>query len=209
MISRIHISAIILIAAAVWGVALILSGVPVAVEWFRPFSIVVGVLMIVLATAEKWLWRFSLLRPWLFNMTDLNGTWKVVIHPTSPKSSPEEVIAYMVIRQTLSTISLRLFTAESYSETLSAQVVRCDDGTCNLAAVYKNTSRLNVRRKSPLHHGALLLNVQGDPPRSLAGQYWTDRLSQGELVLSMRHSVLAHSFDEASTLVAGTEGQSE
>jgi hypothetical protein len=93
-------------------------------------------------------------------MPDLNGTWKVAIHPTAPETSPEKVIAYMVIRQTFSTVSLRLFTAESHSETLSARVVRCDDGTCNLAAVYRNTPRLQARDRSPLHHGALLLNVQ-------------------------------------------------
>ena len=206
VISRLHISGILLIAAGVWGVALILAGVPVTAAWFRPFSVVVGVLVLVLSIADRWLWRLRWLRPWLFNMPDLNGTWKVVIHPTAPESSPHEVIAYMVIRQTFSTVSLRLFTAESHSETLSARVVRCDDGTCNLAAVYRNTPRLQVRERSPLHHGALLLNVQGDPPESLAGQYWTDRLSQGELVLSARSAALAHSFDQATRLTAAEEG---
>ena len=180
--------------------------VPVTAAWFRPFSVAVGVVVLVLSIADKWLWRLRWLRPWLFNMPDLNGTWKVVIRPTAPESSPREVIAYMVIRQTFSTVSLRLFTAESNSETLSARVVRCDDGTCNVAAVYRNTPRLQVRERSPLHHGALLLNVQGDHPESLAGQYWTDRLSQGELVLSARSPALAHSFDQAMRLTAAAEG---
>ena len=205
MISRLHISTILLIAAGVWGVALILAGVAVTANWFKPFSVVVGVLVLVLSIADKWLWRLRWLRPWLFNMPDLNGTWKVVIHPTAPEPPHDEVMAYMVIRQTFSTVSLRLFTAESHSETLSARVVRCDDGTCNVAAVYRNTPRLRVRERSPLHHGALLLNVQGDPPESLAGQYWTDRLSQGELVLSARSSALAHSFDQATKLTAAEE----
>lgn len=204
--SRLHISAILFIAAGVWGVALIVAGFPVNADWFKPFSVVVGVLVLVLSIADRWLWRLRWLRPWLFNMPDLNGTWKVVIHPTAPEPPHDEVIAYMVIRQTFSTVSLRLFTAESHSETLSARVVRCDDGTCNLAAVYRNTPRLQVRQRSPLHHGALLLNVQGDPPESLAGQYWTDRLSQGELVLSARSPALADSFDQATRLTAGEEG---
>ncbi len=206
VISRLHISAILFVAAGVWGVALILAGFPVTAAWFKPFSVVVGVLVLVLSIADRWLWRLRWLRPWLFNMPDLNGTWKVVIHPTAPQSSPHEVIAYIVIRQTFSTISLRLFTAESHSETLSARVVRCDDGTCNVAAVYRNTPRLQVRERSTLHHGALLLNVQGDPPESLAGQYWTDRLSQGDLVLSARISALAHSFDQAVKLTAAEGG---
>jgi len=179
---------------------LFFAGVPVTATWFRPFSIVTGVLVLVLSVADKWLWRIRWLRPWLFNMPDLNGTWKVAIHPTAPEALPSEVSAYMVIRQSFSSISLRLFTSESQSETLTARVVKCDDGTCNVAAVYLNTPRLQVRERSPLHHGALLLNVQGDPPESLAGQYWTDRLSQGELVLSARSSVKAHSFDQAKKL---------
>lgn len=202
MISRLQISAILLIAAVVWGFALILAGFPVTAAWFKPFSFVVGVLVLVLSVAERWLWRFGWLRPWLFNMPDLHGTWKVVIHPTAPNPSAHEVIAYMVIRQTFSTISLRLFTAESHSETLSARVVRCGDGTCNVAALYRSTPRLQVRERSPLHHGALLLNVEGDPAESLAGQYWTDRLSQGELMLSARNPTLAQSFDQAARLTA-------
>lgn len=207
MISRLHISAMLLLAAGVWGVALILAGVAVTADWFKPFSVVVGVLVLVLSISDKWLWRLRWFRPWLFNMPDLNGTWKVIIRPTAPESSPQEVIAYMVIRQTFSTVSLRLFTAESQSETVSARVVRCDDGTCNVAAVYRNTPRLQVRERSSLYHGALLLNVQGEPPVALAGQYWTDRLSQGELVLSVRSPALAHSFDQATRLTAAEEGQ--
>lgn len=197
MISRLHISAILLIAAGVWGVALLLAGVPVTAAWFKPFSMVVGVLVLAMSAVERWLWRIRWLRPWLFNMPDLNGTWKVAIRPTSPESSPQNVSAYMVIRQSFSTISLRLLTPESHSETLSAHVVRRDDGTYGLAVVYLNTTRLQVRERSPLHSGALMLDVHGDPPDSLAGQYWTDRLSQGEIILSSRNSKLAHSFDEA------------
>lgn len=202
MISRLHISAILLVASGVWGVALLLAGVPVTAAWFKPFSIVVGALVLVLSVADKWLWRIRWLRPWLFNTPDLNGTWKVAIRPTAPESSPRKVGAYMVIRQTFSTISLRLLTAESRSETLSANVVRCDDGTYRLAAVYRNTTRLQVRERSPLHHGAFILDVHGGPPDSLAGQYWTDRFSQGELVLSDRNPKLAHSFEQAAKLSA-------
>lgn len=200
MISRLHLSAILVVAACVWGLGLLLAGVPVSAAWFKPFCVVVGVLVLVLSITDRWLWRLRWLRPWFFNMPDLNGTWKVAIHPTSPKSPRDDIVAYMVIRQTFSSVSLRLFTAESHSETLTARVVRCDDGTCNLAAVYRNTPRLEVREGSPLHHGALLLNVQGVPPESLAGQYWTDRMSQGEIVLSARVSRLAHSFDQAAAL---------
>lgn len=203
MISRIQISALLLVASAVWAGALILAGVQVTPDWFKPFSTVVGVLVLVLALAEKWLWRIRWLQPWLFNMPDIQGTWRVRIRPTGTAAAVEQINAFMVIRQSLSSISLRLFTAESNSEILAARVVPHDDGTFVVAGVYRNTPRLAVRDQSPLHHGALLLTVHGNPPESLAGEYWTDRNSQGEIVLSARTKTLAHSFDQAQRLTGG------
>jgi len=43
-------------------------------------------------------------------------------------------------------------------------------------------------------------HVHGDRPESLSGQYWTDRNSQGELVLTAKSKTLADSFDEAQRL---------
>lgn len=197
MISRIQLSAILLVVAGVWGASLILAGVQVKAEWLRPFSLVLGALVVVVALADRVLWQFRWLQPWLFHMPDLRGTWRVLMRRTGTPTPSSDIEAYMVIRQTLSSISLRLFTAESHSETLSAKVVRCDDGTCTLAGVYRNIPRLAVREGSPVHHGAILLSVQGEHPASLSGQYWTDRTSQGEIVLSDRQDELAHSFDEA------------
>lgn len=203
MISRIQLSALLLVAFAVWAGALILAGVQVSPEWFRPFSIVVGFLVLVLMLVDKWLWRIRWLQPWLFNMPDIQGTWRARIRPTGAGPAAGEIDAFMVIRQTLSAISLRLLTAESYSEILAAKIVRSDDGNFTVAGVYRNTPRLAVREKSPVHHGALLLTVQGNPPESLAGQYWTDRNSQGEISLSARTNILAHSLDQAQRLAGG------
>lgn len=200
MITRLQVSALLLGAAVIWGVSLIFAGIDVKPEFFKPFSTVVGVVVLLISLADRWIWRWRWLHPWLFNMPDIRGTWRVVIRPTAPASSPNEVEGYMVIRQTLSSLRIRLYTAESESETLSAKVHCCDDGTFTVAGVYRNTSRLAVRDRSPLHHGSILLSVQGDPPESLAGEYWTDRLSQGELELTARTFTLAHSFDRARTL---------
>jgi hypothetical protein len=205
MISRVQLSALLLLAASAWGIAIVLEGVQVTAVWFRPFSIVLGVLVLLLGITDRWLWRVRWLRPWLFKVPLVQGTWKATIRPTAPDGAPRKVEAFMVIRQTLSTVSLRLLTAESQSETLSARVVGCEDGVWRVAAVYRNTPRLQVRSRSPLHHGALLLDVQGDPAEAMTGQYWTDRLSQGEISLSARHHVLAHAFDQARQIWHGEE----
>lgn len=201
MITRIQLSTILIIAALLWGGALFLAGVDVQPEWMRPFSFVLGAIVLLIAASEKWLWRIHWLHPLFFNMPNLNGTWRVILRPTAPSSSPSEVEAYMVMRQTLSTIKIRMFTAESESETIAAKVYCCDDGTFTVAGVYRNTPRLSVRGRSPVHHGSILLSVQGDPPQALSGEYWTDRLSQGELAVTGRSSRQAHSFEQGKDFV--------
>lgn len=197
MISRIQLSALILIAALVWGLALIAEGIQVTPAWFRPFSLVVGILVTLLTLVDRWLWRWRWLQLGFFPMPDLRGTWRVSLRPAAPWNDPPERIAYMVVRQTYSSITFRLFTAESSSESIAARVMKAEDGTFSIAAVYRNTPRLSLRETSPIHLGALKLDVRGDPPVSLSGQYWTDRKSQGELVLTDRSWYLASSFEEA------------
>ena len=46
MLSRLHLSTILIIAAVLWGAALLFAGVAIKVTWFQPFSVVVGVLVL-------------------------------------------------------------------------------------------------------------------------------------------------------------------
>lgn len=198
MLTRIQLSALLAIAAVIWAVALIFQGVAVSWTWLRPFSIVLGALVLILALVEKWAWQFRFVQPWLVHMPDIRGTWRAELHPTN--ADPQLVSGYMVIRQTLSSVSLRLLTQESESEILAARVTKAGDGRFSVAGIYRNTPRLSMRDQSPVHHGAILLTVQGEPVVSLDGQYWTDRGSQGEIRLSQRSRTLVHSFDEATTI---------
>jgi hypothetical protein len=59
---------------------------------------------------------------------------------------------------------------------------------------------LSVRQRSPIHYGAFVLDVQGDPAKDLAGYYWTDRNSRGELRTLTRRDSIAGSFREAQEL---------
>lgn len=108
-----------------------------------------------------------------------------------------EIEAYLVIRQTFSTVDARLHTAESLSVSLSANIVA--DGECihTLAVVYQNTPRALLREHSPIGHGGMLLYVRGIPVHQLDGEYWTDRGTKGELTLALRSSDLIHDFGQA------------
>lgn len=201
MLSRLHLSTILVIAAVLWGAALIFAGVAIKVTWFQPFSVVVGVLVLILAAFDLWLWRISWLRGWFVNRPCIRGTWKVSLQSqwTDPETGepPPAIEAYIAIRQTYSLLSMRLMTEESASELLGADIVRAADGTCRVAGVYRNEPRLAVRERSPIHYGALLMEIEGDPPVRLAGHYWTDRNSRGEMVAAARRTTISPNFDAA------------
>ncbi len=205
MLSRLHLSVILFIAAALWGGMLILDGVAMNVTWFRPFSTVVGVLVLLLVIFDIWAWRWRLLHGWFVPRPDLRGTWRVELQ--SNWKNPDTnvgigpIVAYLVVRQTFSTLSVRMLTAESTSELVAAEINKASDGTYRLVAVYRNEPKLLVRDRSPIHYGAFVLDVQGDPAKDLVGYYWTDRATRGEIRTAARNGSHATSFEEARILL--------
>ncbi|WP_353207359.1 hypothetical protein [Sphingorhabdus sp.] len=206
MLSRIHLSAILLLAAGIWGLMLVIEGVAISGTWFRPFSTVVGVLLLLLVGFDLWAWRLRFLQGWFVPRPDIRGTWRVELKsnwkdPATNSASPRPICAYLVVRQTYSTLSIRMITLESTSELVSAEIRRAGDGLYKVAGVYRNEPRLSVRDISPIHYGAIVLDVQGDPVKSLTGHYWTDRNTRGELGSVSHHPAMASSFDDAQSLM--------
>jgi hypothetical protein len=87
-----------------------------------------------------------------------------------------------------------LITNESKSTSMIASVDGNGDGTYGLFAIYRNTPRAAVRHRSPIHHGALMLDVSGQPPTLLEGFYWTDRTTMGELNMQVRFKRLVNDY---------------
>ncbi|NOK02938.1 MULTISPECIES: hypothetical protein [Myxococcus] len=205
MLSRLHLSAIILVAAVLWGGLLVFEGVAVNGSWFRPFSTVVGSLLLLLVAFDLWAWRLRILSGWFVPRPDLRGTWCVELQSDWKDPSTNKMVgprtAYLVVRQTFSTLSIRMLTAESASELVAAEINKSVDGTYRLAAVYRNEPKLSVRDRSPIHYGAIVFDVQGEPVKELAGHYWTDRNSRGELRTLARHDSIVGSFSEAQDLL--------
>jgi hypothetical protein len=200
MIERLHLSAILLVAAAIWGGLLFLGGVQVSPQWLHPFSIVLGAMMVFLSAFDLWLWRIRLLHPWLVKRPVLGGTWRAELRSdwidpaTGLGIGP--INGFIVVRQTFSRLTLRLITEESNSELIGAEILRADDGTYRVLGVYRNEPKLSVRHRSPIHYGALAVQLSGSPPERIEGHYWTDRDTAGELALSDRRT--AHVDDLVS-----------
>ena len=218
MISRLHLSVLLSIAAAIWGVSLMLGGGDLSPSFIRPFSVVVGILVFLLSQFELWIWRLPPLRGWFVQRPNLRGTWRVLLTSNWRNPDTEQSVApitgYLVVRQTYSSLSLRLLTAESSSELLGAQILRAEDGTFKIAGVYRNEPKLAVRHRSAIHYGGLVLVLEGNPPTALEGHYWTDRDTRGEIEATERQKKAFQTFDAANSFfgrdqqVASSDGES-
>lgn len=132
---------------------------------------------------------------------NLHGTWHGVLVSDWKRedgSSLPPIGVHLVVRQTLSTISMRLLTPESTSVLLGGSVTNEVDGVETMTGIYLNTPDILRRDGSPIHHGGLILQVQGHPPARLEGEYWTDRGTKGTLCFTSRSDELVESFDEAA-----------
>lgn len=208
MITRVQLSALIAIAFVLWYVLLIVNGLTPSIEWFKPYSMVIGLLGIILIVFERWAWKLPILHDWFVPRPNLSGTWEVTLQSgwgdKKGKQRASPIHGYMTVRQTYSTLSMHLMTEESSSEFIASSVVRSDDGTYQVAALYRNTPKVLIQDRSRIHHGGMLLRVLGNPPYSLEGYYWTDRDTQGEMRLSNRRTQLFWDLQSAQSQHSGS-----
>jgi len=199
MLTRTHITTLLVLAVIVWGTALVALGLPLSWQYIAPFTLAVTALTAACVAFERWCWRWPLFHGWLVNRPDVAGTWKarVVSNWIDPVTQQQiaPIDCVMVIRQTFSTLSARLFTKESSSVLVANNLVRQHDGVFQIFGVYQNTPDITLRgERSEIHYGALFLELRGDPPTELVGHYWTDRNTKGKLELSARIPELLTSY---------------
>lgn len=191
MLSRIHITCLLGIAVAVWGASLLVLGLPLSWDYAAPFALTVSVLTAASVLFDKYLWRLSIFRGWLVRQPDIQGSWRARLGDGS------SVDGVMVIRQTFSRVSARLYTKESNSRLIAHSLTPQDDDHLHqLVGVYQNVPDVTLRGvRSEIHYGTFLVEVRGDPPTSLTGHYWTDRQTRGVLELTDRTKELLSSYE--------------
>lgn len=204
MLSKLHLTTLLFISAFVGGIVLLATGVAVKISWLSSVSATITVISLLLLGFQKWFWRWRFLHGWFVEKTDINGTWKVTLKSTwkdpNTGASPPEIEAYLAVRQTYSHLSFRLMTAEQPdSELISSTIQRAEDGVYKISGIYRSEPLLSIRERSPIHFGALIVTVIGDPPSGLNGHYWTDRNSSGEFNATMKKANLYSDFVSAKS----------
>ena len=182
------------------GAVLILAGFltdgpEVAGITFGRLGIVSTVLVAILWVFNRWLWRLPPIVKLLRTGPVLRGTWKGELVSTYDKKHRP---IYLAIRQTFTEIEVRMLTEESTSETSSSQLLRRPEGLAILEYAYSNIPRATVRDRSEVHFGAARLECTGQLPTRIAGTYWTDRRTTGEMTLSQHAGAILQTFADAA-----------
>lgn len=207
---RLWITAILASAVLIWVIVLILRGTPVTWEHLWPFGTVVSILVALVAGFNRWAWSWPVFQGWFVNRPDLRGTWKAVLHTEwsngESVDAPADIEGYMTIQQTMTTLHMRLMTKESVSSLIAHSIFLSEDVIYTVAGLYLNQPNIALRGdRSEIHYGSLLLEVEGNPPTSLSGHYWTDRNTRGSMLLSARISSLFSTYESASKEHRGEE----
>lgn len=201
MTAQRYIKAIIYTAVLAWTVVLYLNHEAIKSPWLHHLSTVITVVLYVVIAFDLWLWKLPFLHDWFVKRPVIDGTWKVELRsnwkdPATGNTIPP-IEGYMVVRQTFSTLSMRLLTAESHSELVGTEIVCSADRQYCVSGVYRNEPRFDVRERSEMHYGAVWLRIITQPTKQLIGHYWTDRSTAGEMEFSNRQRKKFQTFDGA------------
>ena len=122
----------------------------------------------------------------------------------APIKSSHEV--YFVIRQTLTTISITMISAESKSRSAAAQVVQHQAEDFSIQYQYQNEPRLEFRQAgSSTHTGGSSIEIGGLRPATFTGEYWTARETRGTYRASRLGNGLINTFEEGRRLTQEME----
>lgn len=205
-LERLHITAFVILSAAVWLVVLLFQETPVTWVHAQPFSIVVSSLVGVAALFEFVLWRQPWLHGWFVKRPDLRGTWRVelqssYVHPET-NQRVSMIVCYMGVKQTLSKLQMHLMTPESESWFVASHVRPSPSGHgFQVMGVYTNEPNVHLRDEqiSEMHQGAMIAETHGPSlrPTTLNAKYWTDRKTTGTMEFTAHVDELCTRFSDA------------
>lgn len=200
MPTRIQFGAIIIVIVLVWTIAVIFRGGAFTIDHLMAFTSVSFLAPFLLYLYDKFFWKLPGLLDLLTHLPVIDGTWKVKIkssYKNEEHPNGVEIDAILVVRQSFSRIRLRIFTSESSSVSLSAEISEADEGIYKIAYSYQNDPKTHLRGdRSEIHYGAATITFNGRRPKNGAGEYWTDRLSKGSLDLIARSRSHAGGYAE-------------
>lgn len=201
LLNRTSVSILLIIAIAVWGGFLWVLGIELTWEHAQPYSLTLAVITSCLWLFDRYIWKIGPVQ-YFIRRPNLNGTWRVSLQSSYKNPESEGLVAsangFAVVRQTFSSISIRLMTEQAESFLVASSFDVQADGTTYVYGAYQSDPSIHLRSGiSEIHYGSFRYKVIGRPPSQIAGHYWTDRNTNGSIYLVDRKNVFFDSFIEA------------
>ncbi len=123
----------------------------------------------------------------------MKSTW---IEPATGKTLTP-IPFTLVIKQSFLSISCTIYTKEASSASYSAKIlIEKVAKVKQLVYHYTNRPQAAVRDRSEIHDGTALLDIIGDKPLKMRGEYWTSRKTTGDIEIEFASKKLRESFLE-------------
>ncbi len=199
MVNQKYFHTLIWILAIIWAFLLTINGFSVTWEFFKPISAVIGIGIFIIGFFDRWIWKWRCLHPWFVSIPNISGTWQGQINSDwkdeTNLQKNSSIQTYIIIRQTFSSIQMKLVTRESSSELIDSRLYT-NNNVFRLAGVYINNPKQSYRDKSPIHFGGLVLEVCENDSIILEGHYWTDRKTRGDMYFGNRANTICSNFED-------------
>jgi hypothetical protein len=153
---------------------------------FHSLSISISAITIFAFLFNKYLWKIPVFKNWLVLVPNLNGKWQGSISSNWFNQKFKQIETSLSIKQSLSYISCVMTTEEMKSHSITANFkIDTTNQEFKLLYIYKSEPDLNVRKKSPIHYGTIIFDIVKLEKCKirLKGNYWTDRESNGTIIL--------------------------
>jgi hypothetical protein len=198
----------VLVVLVLLGLSALRGAPDTAAEWLAPIGPAVALAAVGLVGFDRWAWR----QPGVCKLHSrpvLHGTWHGTlasdwVNPKTGEGIPPDDDVFLVVRQRFWDVGVRLLTKESQSASMVASFKTDRDGVHQLLYVYANTPRTEVRNRSELHVGTVVLGAPRDPRHGLEGHYFTDRKTRGEMRFREHYTELVETHARGREVVASS-----
>jgi hypothetical protein len=189
------------LTTAAWVAVVIARGSKLDISLLSSFGIVTAVVTIAVALLDRLFWRLPGINAIFRRHSPLiRGTWEARVDSSR---QPEPFLGYLVIEQTLSSISARMLMDTGWSETLAGHWGRSDDGHPAIFYIWRRFPTNGAEAPGYIQYGAGVLEVCGGPPLQVRGPYWTSEQHGGTVTLAAHKKTICKSHEEAVALFDG------
>lgn len=154
------------------------------ITWLKNVSYAITLETLIALLFAKILWKWKIFK-WLVQVPCLSGKWSGILE-FDYDSKHQKKKTELCIKQDFFRTVIKLKTNESESISVSAQFdIDKDRDVKRLFYCYRNEAKPDFRDRSPIHYGAVRLNISDDN-KKLEGEYWTSRKSVGTISLKRK-----------------------